>query len=85
VNKQTVRSRPGWSSIGAVRNGHIFEIKSACILQPGPAALTDGARQIHAILARVVGAEIAPAVHQRTSASIELSGESFAETPVSSS
>ena len=37
----------------AVRDGHIYEIESAHILQPGPAALTDGLRQLCEILARV--------------------------------
>jgi iron complex transport system substrate-binding protein len=37
-----IRNRPGWSEIPAVRNDRIVEIKSALILQPGPAALTDG-------------------------------------------
>src|SRR6266446_5013582 len=37
-----IRKRPGWNEIPAVRNGRIVEIKSALILQPGPAALTDG-------------------------------------------
>ena len=37
-----IRSRPGWDSIPAVRSGRIVEIKSPLILQPGPAALTDG-------------------------------------------
>jgi iron complex transport system substrate-binding protein len=37
-----IRSRPGWSEIPAVRNDRIIEIKSPLILQPGPAALTDG-------------------------------------------
>ena len=37
-----IRKRPGWSEIPAVRNDRIVEIKSALILQPGPAALTDG-------------------------------------------
>ncbi len=49
VNKEFIRSRPGWESISAVRNGHIYEIKSTYILQPGPAALTEGVRQLHAI------------------------------------
>jgi iron complex transport system substrate-binding protein len=84
VNRQSIRSRPEWSSIGAVRNDHIYEIKSAYILQPGPAALTDGVRQIHSILASVVGAQVAHAGNRQTPASIELSGESFAETPVQS-
>ena len=47
-----VAARPGWASIPAVREGQLFEIKSAEILQPGPAALTDGVRRIHEILRR---------------------------------
>lgn len=62
VNKTLIRSRPGWSATSAARNGHIYEIKSTYILQPGPASLTEGVRQIHAILARVAGVEIAPAL-----------------------
>jgi len=41
-----------------VRNDHLYEIKSTYILQPGPAALTEGVRQLHAILARVVNVEV---------------------------
>jgi iron complex transport system substrate-binding protein len=37
-----IRNRPGWSEMPAVREGRIIEIKSPLILQPGPAALTDG-------------------------------------------
>ena len=37
-----IRKREGWSDIPAVRNDRIVEIKSPIILQPGPAALTDG-------------------------------------------
>lgn len=37
-----IRARPGWDAIPAVRDGRIVEIKSPLILQPGPAALTDG-------------------------------------------
>jgi iron complex transport system substrate-binding protein len=51
VNQRYIRSRPGWEETNAVRNGHIYEVKSSCILQPGPAALTDGVKQLHAILA----------------------------------
>jgi len=47
---ERVLARPGWSAIPAVRNNQLFEIKSADILQPGPAALTDGVRRIHEIL-----------------------------------
>ncbi|MBI3370415.1 MAG: cobalamin-binding protein [Betaproteobacteria bacterium] len=42
-----VRARPGWDTIPAVRDAQLFEIKSADILQPGPAALTDGVRHLH--------------------------------------
>ena len=37
-----IRQRAGWSEIPAVKNNRIVEIKSTIILQPGPAALTDG-------------------------------------------
>ena len=47
-----VRRRDGWQDIPAVRSGHLFEIKSADILQPGPAALTDGLRQLRDIVHR---------------------------------
>jgi iron complex transport system substrate-binding protein len=46
----TVAARAGWSEIPAVRAGHLYEIKSSIILQPGPAALTDGLAAIHAVL-----------------------------------
>jgi iron complex transport system substrate-binding protein len=42
VVRDKICSRPGWDSIPAVRNGRVIEIKSPLILQPGPAALTDG-------------------------------------------
>ena len=45
-----IRQRPGWNEIPAVRNNRIVEIKSALILQPGPAALTDGLDAIVAAL-----------------------------------
>ncbi len=45
-----VAARAGWSDVPAVKNGQIFEIKSADILQPGPAALTDGVNQLHRII-----------------------------------
>jgi iron complex transport system substrate-binding protein len=47
---ERVAARPGWQDVPAVRDGRLFEIKSADILQPGPAALTDGVRRMHAIL-----------------------------------
>jgi iron complex transport system substrate-binding protein len=54
VDKQKIRERDGWADIPAIRLGHVYEIKSAYILQPGPAALTEGVRQLHTILAGVV-------------------------------
>ena len=45
-----VAARPGWQDTGAVRERQLFEIKSADILQPGPAALTDGVEQLHRIV-----------------------------------
>jgi iron complex transport system substrate-binding protein len=47
---EAVAAREGWSDIPAVRDGHLHEIKSSIILQPGPAALTDGLTAIHAHL-----------------------------------
>jgi len=47
-----VRARPGWQQIAAVRDGELHEVKSAEILQPGPAALTDGVRRLHEIISR---------------------------------
>jgi iron complex transport system substrate-binding protein len=45
-----VRARAGWEGVNAVKNQQLFEIKSAEILQPGPAALTDGIEQLHRII-----------------------------------
>ena len=50
VRKDTIRSRAGWSRVSAVRDDRIYEIKSTYILQPGPASLTEGVQQLHAIL-----------------------------------
>ena len=45
-----VRARPGWQEVTAVKNDQLFEIKSAEILQPGPASITEGVEQIHRII-----------------------------------
>jgi iron complex transport system substrate-binding protein len=50
VNAARIRGRPGWNAIPAVASGRIVEIKSPLILQPGPAALTDGFAAIRAAL-----------------------------------
>ena len=49
---EKIRARPGWASVRAVLDDQLYEIKSSVILQPGPAALTEGVEQ----LARIVGA-----------------------------
>src|SRR5437868_10801287 len=46
----TVTARQGWDRIPAVAASQLFEIKSPIILQPGPAALTDGVRAMHRII-----------------------------------
>src|SRR5687768_13972456 len=47
---ERVAAREGWSEVAAVREKMLFEVKSSDILQPGPAALTDGVARIHEIL-----------------------------------
>lgn len=49
---EKVAVRPGWNAVPAVRDGELHEIKSPIILQPGPAALTDGLDALHAVIAR---------------------------------
>jgi ABC-type Fe3+-hydroxamate transport system, periplasmic component len=46
----SVAARPGWEQVPAVAQRQLHEIKSSIILQPGPAALTDGVRAIHEVL-----------------------------------
>jgi iron complex transport system substrate-binding protein len=52
VRKERIAARPGWQDIPAVRDGHLYEVKSSYILQPGPASLTEGVSQLHAIIER---------------------------------
>ncbi len=60
VKKDLIRKRDGWRDISAIRGDQIYEVKSAYILQPGPAALTEGVRQLHAILARAMSQRVDP-------------------------
>lgn len=48
--KEQLISRENWNNINAVKNDFVFEIKSPVILQPGPAAITEGVKQISAII-----------------------------------
>ena len=60
---EKVVARPGWEQVPAVRDGHVYEIKSSVILQPGPAALTDGVSGIQELIERWTrqrGAEAEP-------------------------
>jgi iron complex transport system substrate-binding protein len=45
-----VAARPGWANIPAIGGGYVREIKSSIILQPGPAALTDGVRAVQQVI-----------------------------------
>jgi len=53
MKKSTILNRPGWERVAAVRDDRIYEIKSTYILQPGPAALTDGVAQLQTHLHRL--------------------------------
>jgi iron complex transport system substrate-binding protein len=55
LRPERIKARPGWDVIPAVRDGHVYEVKSAYILQPGPAALTEGVRQLHERLRASIG------------------------------
>jgi len=59
---EQVAARDGWGAVNAVRNAQLFEIKSPDILQPGPAALTDGVARMHAIILRWMDADQAGAL-----------------------
>jgi iron complex transport system substrate-binding protein len=48
----SVKARPGWSEIPAVKNDMVFEIKSPDILSPGPSVITHGLVQVAALVAR---------------------------------
>jgi iron complex transport system substrate-binding protein len=54
-NKEKVLTRPGFDAIPAVRSSRLYEIKSALILQPGPAALTDGLAALERIIVAARG------------------------------
>ena len=72
VNKEQIRARPGWEAIHAVRSNHIYEVKSTYILQPGPASLTEGVRQLHAILAHAAGCQPLDGIEPMESVDVDL-------------
>jgi len=63
LRKATITGRAGWQQVAAVQRDRVYEVKSTYILQPGPAALTEGVQQLHALLARVVEADSGRAGH----------------------
>jgi iron complex transport system substrate-binding protein len=72
VKKDFIRKRDGWQEISACRSDHIYEVKSPFILQPGPAALTEGVRQLHAIIAHTMNQLVDPILlpKERTDAAL---------------
>ena len=64
---ERVAARPGWEKVPAVQNNELHEVKSADILQPGPAALTDGVRRIYSVLAEYTARRGSPASMPRAS------------------
>ena len=52
LKKEEIIFRDGWDKINAVQNNQVYEIKSPLILQPGPAALTDGLDEIVNIIVK---------------------------------
>lgn len=61
VHREVIARRPGFAATAAVRSGQLYELKSAVILQPGPAALEEGARALARVIAAVArGEQLAP-------------------------
>ena len=82
VRKTTIESRPDWHRITAVQSGHIYEIKSTYILQPGPAALTEGLRQLHRLIAHTVGAPPSPLLTCEQRTGLPTAGSSASSRPI---
>ena len=64
ARREAIVGRPGWAEVRAVRDDQLYELPSAVILQPGPAALEDGVRALAAILAAVARGETLPAARE---------------------
>jgi iron complex transport system substrate-binding protein len=60
ASRATIAGRPGWERVRAVVDDQLYEVKSALILQPGPAALSDGLAQLCRIVAAVASRERLP-------------------------
>jgi iron complex transport system substrate-binding protein len=57
ARREQIVRRPGWEAVRAVRDDQLYEVKSAIVLQPGPAALTDGLREISRIVSAAARGE----------------------------
>jgi iron complex transport system substrate-binding protein len=61
ARRAQIVSRPGWQDVRAVEEDQLYEVKSSIILQPGPAALTDGLQQLAAIISACAEGRLLPA------------------------
>jgi len=60
ASRERIRGRPGWEAVAAVREDQLYEVKSSIVLQPGPAALSDGLAELGQIVAAVARGERLP-------------------------
>jgi iron complex transport system substrate-binding protein len=60
AKREKIVARPGWSEVSAVKSDQLYEVKSAFILQPGPALFTDGAAQVARIIRAAATGELLP-------------------------
>lgn len=60
ARRESIAARPGWDAVSAVRDDQVYEVKSALILQPGPAALSEGVEALRRIVAAVARRERLP-------------------------
>jgi iron complex transport system substrate-binding protein len=60
ARRERIVARPGWGTVPAVRDDQLYEVKSALILQPGPAALTDGVAELSRIISAVARGDRLP-------------------------
>jgi iron complex transport system substrate-binding protein len=60
ARRDRIAGRPGWDAVTAVRDDRLYEVKSALILQPGPAALTDGVAELSRIVSAVARGDPLP-------------------------
>ncbi len=61
ASRARIAGRPGWREVRAVADDQLYEVKSALVLQPGPAALGDGARALAAVVSAAARGERLPA------------------------